>query len=390
MSTVELDLSRRDFLFGRSRRGRPPQSRESGTSRRRDRDDPGLTRRQAIPLIIAGTAVVGGVAAGLLRPWDWEWFNLPKEEPDTLQLLVNQAREMEDGFRGKDLSDRETRNQYTKLIADIFIKFYELDKLGVSRLQLLSSVVWINSKEVFEEIFIEQNQNPVFSREYLKQVANQTPAFTAKDLGKIYINTAYTIFQENLTSQDPKFPKGWNPLKSLRLILLHEFSHAISQPAEDTAIFSIVDSKNSITDKTIEGFRIKGFTGKNEFDALYDSLDEASVELLSKYVSTGLFHSFVSEYVSTEGYDVTAIMTRLEQLINSAQIDKIELARLHKTSNLRGFLLLLTERYGIDPQKVTEKGRILFGFSIFEALIHNNQAILQDYINSAKRSTNKR
>lgn len=230
------------------------------------------------------------------------------------------------------------------------------------------------------------NQAPNLPTQYLKDKANGTPVFTAD--GKAYINTTNEIFQKQKTASNTNFPKDWNPLKSLRLTLFHEFSHVISQPAVDSAIFSVVDPRNDITDKQTAGFQIKGLTSKREPVGFYNSIDEATAELLSKYINTNLFQLFLSDYFSDiQGNNVTAIMIRLEKLVDSAKIDRMELAYLHKTSNLRGFLLLLAERYGISPQKIPERGRIIFGFALFEALVQNNQAILQDYMNSAKRLT---
>jgi len=388
---MEFDPSRRDFFltgFARGRRSggsQPPRRPGARTQPNQPQPDGGfkVTRREALGLGILATTLAGG--GYIAHKLGWVFPTGPDQtpqEPETLESLVIKAKSMEDEYSINDLSDKETRDNYTRLLADIFIGYYPL---GISKQQLLSSVVFVNSKEAFEELFVSRNQDPQFTLEYIKQVAARTPAFTGSDDSKIFINTSYGIFHKEMTNQDPKYPKDWNPLKSLRLVLFHEFSHAISVPSLDSVIFSIVDKNNSIKDKKITGFRIKGYTDKNEFAALYSSIDEAAVELLSKYTNTDLFNSFISKYGDTEGHSVTDIMTRLEQLMNAARIDKMELARFHKSSNLRGFLLLLAERGGIDPQRISEPDRIAFGFSLFQALIQNNQAILQDYMNSARR-----
>lgn len=390
MATAEvLDtrISRRDLLFpfaGRRKADRRSQKRHRATPSVQPEppkwSDLRITRRQAF--IAGGATVAIGTLGYLLEPWNWLTPRPESPQPESLEFWVAQARKMEDEYRDTDLSNKEARNQYTKFLAEIFIKYYPV---GTSKEQLLSSVVFVNSKEVFEEVFLSTNQNSPLPTNLLKQETNRTVGFT-KD-SKTYINTANEIFQKEKTSRNPKFPEDWNPLKSLRLTLFHEFSHAISQTIVDTTIFSIVDSENTLTDKKIEGFMIRGLNSRKEPMDLYRSIDEASVELLSKYINTNLFHSFISEYGSTEGINVTALMIRLEQLLNSATIDRMELARLHKTSNLKKLLLLLAERYGINPQKITERNRILFGFTLFQALIQNNQAILQDYMNSARRLT---
>lgn len=336
-----------------------------------------ITRRT---FLIASVATAGVLATACLRPWERLTTAPEQEEQETLESLVAKAKKMEDEFTGTDLSGKEARAKHTNLLADIFARYYPV---GISREQLLSSVFFTDSKEAFEEIYVNLNQAPNLSTQYLKKEADGTPAFTAD--GKAYINTTNEIFQKHKTASNPNFPKDWHPLKSLRLALFHEFSHVISQPAVDSAIFSVVDPRNDITDKQFAGFQIKGLTNKRESVGLYSSIDVATAELLSKYINTDLFNLFLSDFSDIQGNNVTAIMIRLEKLVDSAKIDKMELAYLHKTSNLRGFLLLLAERYGISPQKIPERGRIIFGFTLFEALVQNNQAILQDYMNTARR-----
>lgn len=394
MAIVEVlfpdEFSRRDFLFARRRSHRdqtPRKPHQPATPQGQPPEWNWFGKKVSRRTIIGtGSLMVGLGAGGFVadRLGLWKFFPLSPDqpEPETLESLVAKAKKMEDEYNINDLSDKGTHDNYTKLLADIFIRYYPLD---LSKQQLLSSVVWVNSEEAFEELFVSRNQDPYFTQEYIKQVAARTPAFTGSDDSKIFVNTPYEIFHKEMTSQDPKYPRDWNPLKSLRVTLFHEFSHAISVPSLDPVIFSIVDQNNSIKDKKVTGFRIKGYTDKNEFAALYSSIDEAAVELLSKYINTDLFNSFISEYSDTEGHSVTDIMTRLEQLLSASKVTKMDLARLHKASDLKGFLLLLAERGGINPQRISEPDRIAFGFSLFEALIQNNQAILQDYMSSARR-----
>lgn len=394
MAIVErgFDPTRRDFLalgFARRRRGggQPPRRPDSGSSSPQPPDfgnwfHKKVNRREALGLgVLAATLAGGGYIAHKLG---WLFPTTPdqtQKEPETLEDMVAEAKSMEEEFKGRDLSDKESRDQYAELLVNIFVRYYPL---GVSKLELQSSIIWFDSKEEYEELFISRNQDPFFSQDYLRQVAASRPAFTGSNDGKIYVNATHEIFQRERTSTD-KFPQDWNPLKSLRLTLFHEFSHKISDPSKDPTVFSVVDASNTLTDQTIEGFQIRGFNNKRELLGIYNPIDEASVELLSKYINTDLFHSFVSDYGDRQGNNVTAIMTRLEQLLSAAQITKMDLARLHKASNLKGFLLLLAERGGINPQRISEPDRIAFGFSLFEALIRNNQVILQDYMNSARR-----
>lgn len=372
---IEFDPLRRDLItlgFARRRsRGQPPRRpRETHPAQPMPPNwGPKRTRRA----LIAGGTVVVGAATLISKPW--EWFT-----PETLESLATQAKNTENIYRRDDLSDTETRNKYTMLMADIFVRYYPV---GISKTQLLSSVVWVNSKEAFEEIFINHNQDPFFPQEYLRQLAARTPAFTSVD-GHIYINTANGIFQKKMTSQDPTFPIDWNPLKSLRLTLSHEFNHAIAEPSQDPFIFDIVDPDNTLTHRRINGFQFYGLTSENGSAGLYDSIDEASAELLSKYINTELFDSFISKYDNHRMQDITNIIGRLEKLLEEAGITKMELARFHKNSGLRGFLLLLAERGRINAQNISEHDRIIFGLTLFEALVQNNQTILQDYMNSAK------
>lgn len=384
MATIEAELNRRElFSFAskkkKSNGGQPPRKnlidRAPASPEPQHRGGLRISRRVAIAGgIVLGSAAVIGTALGLTRPWE------QPSQPESLDSLVEKAKRMEDEYKGTDLSNKEIRKQYTDLLADIFVRFYPL---GISKEQLDSSIIWFDSASDYQEAFVKINQDPQFTDNYLRQLAAESPALTSED-GEIYINATQPIYQAEQTKIDKKFPQGWNPLKSLRLTLFHEFSHQISRPSKDPIISSVVDSTNILSDKKIDGFTIKAYNNKKELLGLYSSIDEASVELLSKYINTDLFHSFISEYGDRQGNNITSIMTRLDQLLNAARITNMDLARFHKDSNLKGFLLLLTDRGGINPQIVSESDRIAFGFSLFEALIKNDQAVLQDYINHAR------
>lgn len=347
MATLEseFDPTRRDFLtlgFARRRRG-------GGRAPRKDRPDipqgspqppdwrdwlnKNVSRRDALGLGVLATTLIGG--GYIAHKLGWLFPAAPDQtpkEPETLEDMVAEAKRMEDEFTGTDLSDKETRNQYTKFLTDIFIRFYPL---GISKEQLLSSVVFVNDPYAFEQIFIDKNQDPKFTQELLKNVAARTPAFTAD--GKTYVNTTYEIFQKEVTSQDPKFPKDWHPLKSLRLTLFHEFNHVIAKPTTDSLIFSILDPSNQLTNKLIDGFRVQGLTKKKEFVGFSSPIDEALVELLSKDINTNLFGSFISEYTHELGINISNIMNILEQILIIAKVDKQQLAYFHQTSDLKGF-----------------------------------------------------
>ncbi len=379
--TLDNGISRRDFLlpFARHKRRHPKVIKpHSSLNQPKSPKSPLVLDRRQFLYLAGGTAAAIALAAGGINLWESSY-------QETLESLVTQAKKMEDEYKGIDLANKEARNQYSNTLADIFVRYYPL---GISKQQLLSSIVWIDSKKEYEEIFVKRNQDPAFSHDYIRKLSAGTPAFTMLEDHKVYISTANDIFQKRVVAADKKIPPDWNPLKSLRQTLSHEFSHQISKPSQDQTIFSIVDPNNIYTDKEISGFQIKAFTTKKEHVGLFESIDEACVELLSKHLNTDLFQSFISEYGTEYGSDsvnnVSAIMTRLEQVLNAAGISRLELAHLHQTSDLKGFVLMLAERGGINPQKIAKPDRIMFGFSLFEALIQNNQAILQNYMNRAR------
>lgn len=394
MTFVEI-TSRRDFLgldniFARSRKERrqaEKQARQQVASSGQPQPPDWnpfdqLTTRRAL---VGGGVAVGATGVGLAVVDRLGLLKLfpqsSEEDSEILQSLVLDAKKIEDEFEGNDLSDRETRNKYTILLADIFIRYYHLN---LSKEQMLSSVIFVNDPLTFEQIFIDKNQDPAFSSDVLKNAAAKTPAFTESEELKIYVNTLNVIFRKDLTDQDPKFPAGWNPLKSLRLTLFHEFSHAIAKPATDPLIFSVLDPLNELTSKRVEGFRFTGRTGRGEFVGAYGPIDEAFVELLSKYINRDLFDSFISEYTHELGMSVSNIMNNLEQILEAAKINRDQLTKYHQDSNLKGFLLKLFERKGTKNTRSTERNQIEDGFILFDVLMTNNQSYIQAYLDQLR------
>lgn len=372
MAIIEME-SRRDlitleFARRRSRGGQPP---------RRTREVH-LAQPQSPnwgPKIPRGVLIVGGAAAvgvALLRPWEWFTPQPEPEGPETLESLVAQAINLENTYKGKDLSDLEPRNEYAKLLAEIFVRYNEEQ---ISGDQLFNSIVWMETAEEFERIFFEE-EGVNITAERLRH----TLAFTAD--GKIYLNLSSPAFQQKTIDTDPAL-RGFNPLKQLRLALFHDFYHVVTEDSQDDSIFAIVDPQNQKRNKKNSGFRILGMDNRGILVGLYENIHEATAELLSKQINQDLFGSFHSDYPSS-GEKVTDTMLHLALLLEAAQIPVNEVRRMYKQSSLKEFLLLLSERGGINPQRVSERDRILFGFAIFEALIKNNQIILQDYMNSAR------
>lgn len=369
MAITELE-SRRDFITlgfsrRRSRGGQPPRRpHEIHTAQPQPPNWGPKIPRAAF--IVGGSATVGAM---LFRPW--EWFTA-QSEPETLESLVAQAINMENTYTGSNLSDKETRNKYAKLLAKIFVGYNEEP---ISGNQLFNSIVWVENTEEFERIFSEE-EGVNITPERLRH----TLAFTAD--GKIYLNLSSPAFQQKTIDKDPAL-RGFNPLKQLRLALFHDFYHVVTEDSQDDSIFAIVDPQNQKRNKKISGFRILGMDNRGILVGLYENIHEATAELLSKQINQDLFGSFHSDYPSS-GEKVTDTMLRLALLLKAAQIPVNEVRRMYKQSSLKEFLLLLSERGGINPQRIAERDRILFGFAIFEALNKNNQAILQDYMNSAR------
>lgn len=132
---MEFDPSKRDFLtlgFARRRRdgGQPPRRPRQPDSPLGQQPpewkwfDKKVSRRTVVGV---GSLLVGlGVGAfvvdrlGLLKFFP----PLPDQpEPETLESLVAKAKKMEDEYSINDLSDKRTRDNYTKLLADIFIRY---------------------------------------------------------------------------------------------------------------------------------------------------------------------------------------------------------------------------------------------------------------------------
>lgn len=382
MTTVEFDLSRRDFLtlaFARRRRsdgGQPPR-RPARTSPQPEPPDGGfkVTRREAL---IAGTIVGGGaIAAAILQPW--KWFTSPAEQdgPETLESLVAKAKKMEDEYKGRDLSDKTTREKYADMLAGIFAFHYPS---YLSRQQLRESITWTDSVRDFTRQRILSSGKT--GEPTSQQIANEQFATATTYRGKVTVNAGADVYkQENIVIIEDT-PYTWNPLKMFRLSLLHEFNHLVTEKNDDV-IFSIIDPNNQIRDKRIEGFRLVGINKDGTFPTVYNDLHEAVIELLAKDISQSDFGSYYSNYPSDiTGEDITVLINRLEQILQVTGISHQELASMHKNSNLRDFLLKLSDKAGVNIEAPLEN-RIRLGSIIAQAIESNNQRILQDYIRQA-------
>lgn len=375
---MELDLSKRDFLtlgFARrkSRGGQPP--RRSHFRPPSPQPQPPdwerlVTRREVI--IAAGTIVAGGAIAALLKPWDWFKPQPEQAGPETLESLVAQAKKMEDEYKGKDLSDKTARERYADTLVGIFAFHYP----GYfSRQQLKKTLSWVDTLDQFVRQKIASSGRS--GEPSASQLENErfTTASTDNRRRKITVNVASEAFKNA--------PLTWNPLKILRISLLHEFNHLVFE-GRDEIIFSIIDPNNRIEDKRVEGFRFVGVDEKGKFATALDDLHEAVIELLAKDISQSDFGLHISNMPSQlTGEDITAVMNRLEQILQIVGITHQELAILHKNSNLREFLLKISDKAGVSLDASLEN-RIRFGSIIAGAIERNDQRTLQSYINQVR------
>ena len=389
MATAEMlfpdDQSRGDLLFARRRRShsRPsPKPRPESSFTPPQPPDRGRFRFTRGQIIAGGTVIAGSVIAVFLQPWQLLTVQPEQTEPETLESLVAQAKKMEDEYKGQDLSDKVTREKYMDVLAGIFA-FHNHDFL--SRQQFKQAVN-------FEDNLIRFVQQRIDSGGKLgtptpQQLENEreTTASTDNRKKKITINVSADGFKQVNLSRVKNIPTGWNPLKELRLVLLHEFNHLVIE-SSDPVIFSIIDPNDIQRDKRIEGFRLMGIDQRGNFAAVFDDLHEAVIELLARNISQSDFGSYFSNRdTSITREEITTLISRLETVLQVAGITHQELSKLHKASNLREFLLILANNAGVTPETPIEN-RIRFGSIIAGAIERNDQRILQNYINQVIRA----
>lgn len=373
-----------DFAFFARQRGSrrqqwPKRTGETFLPEPRPPDKSGfrLGRRS---LIIGGTVIIGaGTAVAILRPW--ELF----DQTDTLESLVSQAKNMEDEYKGQDLSDRKTREKYVDILAGIFAFHYPE---YFPRQQLKKSVSFADTLFGFVQQSIDSSGKS--GTPTPQQLENERGATASTDNRgkKITVNVASEAFIQVNLNRIKNIPPRWNPLKELRVVLLHEFNHLVTE-IEDPVIFSIVDPTNRIKDKVIEGFRFRGIDERGNIAAGLDDLHEAVIELLAKNISQSDFGSYFSERpTSITGEEIIILIDRLETVLQIIGMSHEELSRLHKNSNLRQFLLILSDKAGINRDTPLET-RVRIGSVIAGAIERNDQRTLQSYINQVKQIQQK-
>ncbi len=379
---MELNPSRRDFLtlaFAKKPRGggQSSQRRSSGANSNQSQPDGGFkfTRRQAL---IGGSIIGGGVLAGILKPWERFIQDQPEQitpEPETLDGLITKGKKMEAEFKGQDLSDQKIRKEYADVLAGIFA----LHNPGyLSAQQLKESITFENTIQGFTQQRIDSSGKIGTPTPLQLDNERSTTASTLNRGRKITVNTASEAFkQKNL-------PAGWNPLKFLRLSLLHEFNHLVIESTDQT-IFSIMDPNNRLKDKRIEGFRIVGVNEKGGFDEAFNDLHESTIELLARNISQADFGSHYSNMDSEgTGENLTALMGRLDQILQLIGMNYQELIILFRNSNLRRFLTTLAEKAGVNPSAPLDS-KIRTGSIVAGAIERNDQRAIQNYINQVKQ-----
>lgn len=373
MATAELDFSRRDLLsFAKPKRRIPlVQSGGKSSSSSPSQHGPKISRRA---LLIAGIIAGTGTGVGILRLWE------QTTPPETLESLVAQAKKMEDGYKAKDLSDKPTREKYAGVLAGIYAFYYP----GYfSKQQLIDAVSWSDNLHQFATqalVSIGKNVTPT-----PKQVENErnTTAVTDNRRKKVIVNTAATSFQQRNIDAATSLPKGWNPLKTLRTALFHDFGHLVNERT-DEEIFSALDPNSEFTEKRIEGFK---FIGKDKIGrqaSAFTDFNEAVVELLAKNIDLAYFGFHPNDMPSTTpGLDMDAIIRNTEQVLQAIGLNHQELAKLFKNSRLKEFLVILADKAGVG-NNVSLKDKITSGSDIIEIIQENNQDLLQIYLEATK------
>ncbi len=388
MSVETALFNRRDLLapFAKKRKTETPPSRISKIGSKLTHPQPpkrgkeGISRRYFIG---GGLVLTAGVASGILKPWDWFTSKPEQSKPESLESLITQAKKMEDEYKDQNLSNKAIREKFADLLAGIFSLHYPE---YFSRKQLEETTSWSDTLDHFvRQRMASAGKTGIPTATQLENERG-TSAMTDNRRRKITVNAAADVFQQRTIVASRNIPKGWNPLKMLCISLLHEFNHLVSE-STDELIFSIIDPSNQYKDKRIEGFRFIGIDQAGGYAVSFNDLHESVVELLAKDISLSDFGSHLSDMPSeTPGITMDVIINNLEQVLRVINMSHQELAKLHKSSNIREFLLILANKAGASSA-IPLEDKIKFGSRIVRIILANDQGILQIYLNSV-RSTN--
>lgn len=380
---MEFDSGRRNFLtlgFARRSRGRGGQPPRRPTSRPSSAspqppDWGGLVvnRRK---VIIGGSIVIGtAIGAVLLKPWTW-FTRLPEiPESDTLDSLVAKAKKMEEEFSENDLSNEPLRNNFTAVLAGIYSKD---SPSNYSKEQIAESVIWARNLDQFIKLVADnsQRQRGERSRDYFTDI----PAITT-DNKKIIINLANPAFDTSVLRRGG-LPRDWNSLKSLRHVLLHEFVHLTTIPKQDAEFFDLTDIPKNVTDPIIEGFLVQ-FKEAGQDREIFHIINELVVETITNEKVNRLFGLTPPIQFIEQGVDLSTTQPRLRQVLDAAGISVTDLERFNRSSDIYGFLVALSSRVNF-PSDTSLAERINYVLSVLDAVLYNNQTLIQEYINRSK------
>lgn len=366
MSTAEVLYDRGEFFaFARKRIQRPSRqphpARNGGSSPSSPHGWGGIqvTRGQFIGGLLVATA-----AASLLKPWEW------LAPAETLESLVAQAKNMEEQFKGQDLSDKTIRSKYVDILAGAFTLH---TSPTLSRDEIEGSVLFGETPQDYIRLLNQHSLKPnPTDYNYIDDVAATT------DKGKIVINLTHPIFHlKNMAN--PIYPKDWNPLKSLRRVLSHEFNHLVTPIIADQELFDATDLDARFQERRVAGFSIRAVHPNGSPIAVNVPIDEAAVEMQAANFSSLFGPSVAIQYFTIYGDDIAAITSRLSNLTKAAGIGLEQVSDLNRGSKLKEFLLLLAEKAKISPQ-ATLVQKLEYGFKVCDALMNNDQKFLQDFI----------
>ncbi len=317
--------------------------------------------------------------------------------PDIQSKYVGEILEIEDSFKGSLANGDSIIRRHIELVAGMYHNYYNTT---ISVDQMAGGVLLIPTTEEFVR--------------YLKQVKNFSGNFTDQENrqivarfltgGTAVVNLQADFFNAAIIQKGIErkmLPQAWNPARTLRTTLAHEWGHDIVGNSTDP-ILSLLDPKNRYPSKRFEGFRVKGLTDlaegiypsdikpNTEHALRYSELDEAAVELLAARPNVEFFpkdRNFYSSYPdyhgSTDG--ITQMGLRLNRLKDACRVGDDILYRRHYASDVGQFFFLLLRRTGFlpgDPMLAT-----FFVQSVINTIISGDPKNMEKYVNGALKYT---
>ena len=298
----------------------------------------------------------------------------------TAEQLALRVQTMEKDFRGSDLSDIATRQEYTILMAEIFTKMHPS---RFTKDDLINRSIFVDRHETFVEIFKQKHQFDRYppSPNLNIHSAPHVRAFSKDE--QIHFDLENSFYRRGYFSRDSSYPKGWDSLKSLRMDLGHEWTHLVVEPKDDDPVFTILDPDILHPAKKVEGFRIQNWPVPLTWT--FTDLDEAVTERISIQLNQDLFGSSYSKYITADGrnINITEISQRLTGILNATGITNGQLYWLHTQSRLGDFLTLLAVKEGLT--KNPEEASLTRGITIVKAIVENDKAFLASYSQRVSR-----